>query len=357
MTVIRKAVIISCDNHYVPKAIVALRQFETHNPDYDRYIIATKLTQPMLQLCHDYQIQVKLIDLRGDFINLDQRPYGRQYPVECFYHLYAYQVLDEYDYLVQIEPDMYTNQPLNDSYLKQTSYIGGGFDSNQLISKYSPIMRDYAKIAKQFGSGQINLPRILGGSKIYNVKNLKKINFYQQIVRLYQQSWQIAAPRCGDDSLMVLYQLLHSEQVKLFDVNYMVTYHINNSQFNQSKAINRLDQITFYHFTGPNQKYWDQPEKVRQNYFERFYTNQMVEFLYNHFPPSYIQQYLPSLYSTAKPPKTVNLSKVEPNQSTKQATLSTVKPNLSTKWTIRAAIKPNIVANRPVPTNPIKFDR
>ena len=47
----KNAVIIGCNNKYVPKAIIALTQFTEYNIDYKKFIIGTTFTETMKLLC------------------------------------------------------------------------------------------------------------------------------------------------------------------------------------------------------------------------------------------------------------------------------------------------------------------
>jgi hypothetical protein len=204
----KNAVVICCDNKYVPKGIVALNQFNSYNPTYTKVIMGTKFDDEYKLLCVEHNILLIEVDLKDDFIKLDERAYGTQYPIECFYHFYAYKVLDEYDYIISIEPDVYTNKKIDVNF-DEILYVGGSCTKGLLIRSFSSIIRDYKKIVKVYGKGNPKQQRIRGGPKIYNVSGLKKINFYEKIVEYYKTSIKINAPRCGDDSLMVFYQMLN----------------------------------------------------------------------------------------------------------------------------------------------------
>ena len=91
-------VLITCNNHYVPKSIIALNLFNKYNPKYKKVIIGTVFSDETKKLCKKFNVILKEIDLREDFYDLDKRPYGKQYPIECFYHFYAYKLFTEYDF-------------------------------------------------------------------------------------------------------------------------------------------------------------------------------------------------------------------------------------------------------------------
>ena len=118
-------VIISCNNIYVSKAIVALNLFTKYNPEYKKVIVGTSFTDSNKKLCDNYNIQNIEINLSNDFIDLDKRPYGKNYPIECFYHLYAYKLFINYDFIIKIETDIYTNKKLDINF-NLIKYIGGG---------------------------------------------------------------------------------------------------------------------------------------------------------------------------------------------------------------------------------------
>jgi hypothetical protein len=281
-----KVVFITCDNKYVPKAIVALEQFFSYNKDFKKVIIGTVFNHEMKTLCDIYNIKLIEIDLSDDFKNLAKRPYGKTYPIECFYHFYAYKILPDSEYIVEIEPDIYTNKKIDVDY-DSIPYIAGSYTKGNLISTFKAIMNDYIKIKQVYGDGDINQPRICGGVKVYNVNGLKSINFYEKIVEYYNKSWEMNAPRCGDDSLMVMYQLLNPTHVKLLEPEFHVIYY---------KQITNYKNITFLHFGGPTEKYWKIQDKTKLEDVIRYFYDNMIEFIYNNFTIDFIQQYLPEIY-------------------------------------------------------------
>ena len=212
----RNIVLITCNDNYVPKSIIALNLFNKYNPTYKKVIIGTVFSEQTKELCKKFNVILKEINLKKDFYDLHKRPYGKQYPIECFYHFYAYKVFIEYDFIIQIEPDIYTNKNISIDF-NLVKFIGGSYTILNTIKNFEPIMNDYEKIKYFFGNGNINQHRICGGVKIYNIKGLQKINFYEKIVEYYQMSLRINKPRCGDDSLMVMYQLFNPLHIYLFE--------------------------------------------------------------------------------------------------------------------------------------------
>jgi hypothetical protein len=126
----------------------------------------------------------------------------------------------------------------------------------------------------------------MGGTRIYNVKGLNEIYFYEKIVEYYQKSIQIHAPRCGDDSLVVLYQMLNKEHVALLDPKFHVVLH--------NGSLEDVNDIYHFHFTGPNKKYWDICENVTD--LEKFFQNKFISYIYDNFDSKFINNYLPSVY-------------------------------------------------------------
>lgn len=280
-------VLITCNNLYVPKAIVALNLFEKYNPNYKKAIIGTFFNEKTKKICENFNIILKEIDLSKDFIELDKRPYGKQYPIECFYHFYAYELFPEYDFIIKIEPDIYTNKKVDIDYSRVT-YIAGSHVKTHTIKNFIPI-NDYAKIKILYGEGDNNQSRILGGVKIYNIKNLKNINFYKKIVEYYQKSLEIKAPRCGDDSLTIMYQLLNPEHIHLLEPEFHIIFTelFNNTYYNK---------ITFFHFGGPTPKYWKIENISILNDIQRYFYDNMIEYVYNTFSLEFIREHLPEIY-------------------------------------------------------------
>ena len=294
----KNAVIIGCNNKYVPKAIIALTQFTEYNIDYEKFIIGTTFTETMKLLCKKYNVGVIEVNLYADFINLSRRP-NKKYPIECFYHLYAYKILHNYDYIISIEPDIYTNKAINNDDLMSIKYTGGSSIKNRTIGNMfeniyngdaylSGLQNKYGKITPE----NLSTNRIIGGVKIYNVEGLKSINFYEVIVEYYKYSWKLNSPRCGDDTLFVLYQLLNPSHVKILNPEFHVIIHnrfpiiFNNTDY--------LNDITFVHFA--QHKYWKilHPSKLKK--LSRYFYDSNMEFIYNNFPISFIEQYVPEIY-------------------------------------------------------------
>ena len=210
----KNCVIISCNNKYVPKSIVSLKQFSSKNSGYDMYIIGTSFSDNYKKLAKSYDIKCIEVDLTKDFkYSLDNK-----YPIECFYHLYSYKILKEYDYIISTEPDIYTNKTIDIDF-SNIKYIAGS-QMNCKIKNFPCIKNDYNKISKYYKNIKSNIPRVAGGIKIYNVKNLHKIKVYEMILRYYNDSYKIGAPRYGDDSLTVIYQMLHPNHVHLLPANF-----------------------------------------------------------------------------------------------------------------------------------------
>tara|TARA_B100001287_G_scaffold276730_1_gene289015 strand:+ start:42257 stop:43933 length:1677 start_codon:yes stop_codon:yes gene_type:complete len=282
----KNCVYICCDDNYVAKAIVALHMFLYYNPGYDCAIIGTLFNRRNKRLCLEYNVQLLEIDLSDDFIYLDKRPYGLQYPIECFYHFYGYKILSEYDYLVLLECDIGTYKKLDIDFT-DVKYIAGTHNIGK-ISQFSAIKRDFLTIKEKFGEGDVNQTRIIGGLKIYNVKNLNDISFYETIVEYYKKSLEYNIPRCGDDSLMVLYQLLNKD--KIYFLNNL--NHILSTRLNTTNFYSKMNDICCVHFVGLS-KYW----KIhKDNDITTFFKNNMIEFVYNNFSIDFIEKHVPEIY-------------------------------------------------------------
>lgn len=281
-------VVITCNNHYVPKSIIALNLFHKYNPKYKKVIIGTVFSDETKKLCKTFNVILKEIDLREDFYDLDKRPYGRQYPIECFYHFYAYKLFTEYDFIIQIEPDIYTNKNIDIDF-NLIKFIGGSYTKFNTIKTFSPLMNDYKEIKKVYGKGDINQHRICGGVKIYNIKELQKINFYEKIVEYYQTSLRIKKPRCGDDSLMVMYQLLNPSHIYLLKPEFHII-------FSHGLSSTRFHDISLFHFGGPTPKYWNVNNSNKLSNIQRYFYDNMIEYIYNNFTIEFIKEYLPEIY-------------------------------------------------------------
>jgi hypothetical protein len=247
-------------------------------------IFGTSFKEKTKELCVKYDIKLLEIDLSTDFKDLEKRPYGKEYPIECFYHFYGYKLFSESDFIIQIEPDIYTNKKI-DIDLDLIQYIGGSYTKGLTIDRFRPIMNDYNKIKMKYGDGDIKQHRIRGGIKVYNIKGLEKIKFYETIVEYFQTSFAINAPRCGDDSLMVLYQLLNPHHVTLLTPE----FHIIDC------FTSRFQDITFYHFCGANPKYWRVIDCATLNEHQRYFYDSIMKYIYNNFSIEFIKTYLPEI--------------------------------------------------------------
>ena len=279
------AVITTCNDKYVPLAIIALKCFQNKNPEYDMYIMGLSFIDENRSLCEKYNIKLLTVDLRQDFTDVDKRTHGQKYPIECFYHFYAYKILSEYDFIISTEADIYTNRKLNIN-LSQIKYIGGSYFKSIKISNFKAIMNDFQKIKNIYGNPNIDQYKILGGIRIYNVKGLIDIKFYEQIVEYYQNSIKINAQRCGDDSLMVMYQMLNSNHITLLDPCLNIVYY--------NFSLDSVKQVYHFHFGGPNKKYWIKSNNITM--VEKYFKDKMIEYIYNNFELDFIHKYIPSIY-------------------------------------------------------------
>jgi hypothetical protein len=283
-----KIVLICCNDGYVPKSIIALNLFVSYNPEYTKVILGKSFTTDTKKLCTEHNIVLLEVDLSNDFIDLDKRPYGNEYPIECFYHFYAYKLFDNHDFIIQIEPDIITNKKMDIDF-DLIKYIGGSYTPNNTIQNFKAINNDYDKIKKVYGDGDINQHRICGGVKIYNIKGLNSINFYEKIVEYYQTSIKINCPRCGDDSLMTMYQLLNPSDVTLLKPEFHVIF------YNMLKNIS-FNDITFFHFGGTTPKYWNIKNTINLKEVQRYFYDNMIEYIYNNYTPEFIKTYVPEIF-------------------------------------------------------------
>jgi len=282
------AVFINCNQKYVGLSIISLKCFVNKNPNYDMFIIGTKFDNDTKDFAKRYNVCIKEINLYKDFINLDKRPYGKEYPIECFYHFYAYKIFTNYDYIVSIEPDIYTNKKM-DIDLNNVKYICGTYYGT--ISHNVHISKDAPKLKHILGNPTLNQPKILSGFRIYNVKNLPEIKFYEKIVYYYKLSLRAKVPRCGDDTLMVLYQAFNPSHFHLVEPNYNIWYGTHYE-------LNNVKNIYHYHFINDS-KYWKPQHNTnlcKKNHVLKYFNNKYIEFIYNNFNPTYIKKYTPRIY-------------------------------------------------------------
>lgn len=285
----RLAIIISCDDNYVPKAIIAIQSFKFYNPDYDAYIFGTTFTPQSFDLATSYDITLIELNLKSDFINYNSNPY----PIECFYHFIAHKWLPEYDYIITTEPDIYFNRTIDFELLNSTKYVSTSYHPNHLNFKYTPIVRDI-HIFQQALDLDLNLDlnldhiynfRPLSGVRIYNVKNLHKIDFYDKIVDIYTKCLKFR-PIQGDDGLQILFSIFYPEYIETISPYLMITYVDGMDLFQ--------DKIYSFHFGGYNLKYWD--ARPPRSDLEGLFRSKMIDFIHRYFDDDYIQKYIPSIY-------------------------------------------------------------
>lgn len=285
---IKRSVVIICDDNYIGKAIVSLNIFKSKNSEYDMYIIGTSFSKPSINYAKKNNIKLITVNLKNDFPDLDKRPYGHQYPLECFYRFYIPVALKNYNYTVVIEPDIYTNKSLNIDF-KNIEYIAGSYEITKKINNYTPIMNDLPKWKNENITFHTNQHRMLGGACIFNNNNLNKINFYQKIVHYYKKSIKLNAPRCGDDSLMVLFQAIHPRLFKLYKNEFHTISETN---------IRKIPEITFFHSMGKFTKYW---KNIKPKYeINKYFNNKFKEYLYNNFSSRFIQKYFKEIFVNTK---------------------------------------------------------
>ena len=253
----KRAVVIGCSDNYARYAIKALHKFQSVNPGYDGILLGSRFSPESAAA----GIRCIEVDLRESFPFLEKRPYGTGYPIECFYHFYAYKALPEYDYIVSIEPDIITQLPL---VIDPFPYIAGVIDGNKIRDFY-PIMTDLPRIRTAYPTASVEGDRVRGGLRIYNVKGCESIGFFERIVDLYKRSWEINAPRCGDDSLFVLYQMIYSDTVTRLDRKFMVI----------GEASSFTDIVCFHDVS--SSKWWN--EEPSPTPIARFFKEQMRAFM------------------------------------------------------------------------------
>lgn len=281
----RVAVIINCNNVYVGKGIVALKNFKSYNQDADMFIIGTKFSEKSHALAEDHGVKLIEVDLNGDLIKFNQRPY-RSYPIECFYHFYAHVCLPDYDYIVTTEPDIYFNKTINQEIFEAVDYIGVSYNESLLNRNYAPIMKDIHKFREALGYCEVTGYRPLSGVRIYNVSGLKEINYYNEIIDIYQKCWEVERPICGDDGMVIIYQIYHPEHVTMISTDLMIIVH--------DFGLEHVNQVYSFHFGDDNKKYWDKrPAKTE---VEKYFRNKMIEYVCDNFSDEFIKEHLPTLY-------------------------------------------------------------
>jgi hypothetical protein len=178
------------------------------NKGFDAWVLSSSVSEASRTLLTSWGIRWSLFDGTGDFVDLEKRPYGRQYPIECFYTFAAYKQLPTYRSIVTIEPDVFTNRAL-DLDMSSIPYIAIATDEHT-IRAFAPLMNDLPILQTAFRVTTEG-HRARSGVRIYNVAGANERAFYETIVEVYKTSLRIGAPRCGDDTLFVLFQMMYPE--------------------------------------------------------------------------------------------------------------------------------------------------
>jgi len=257
----KRAVVVGCSDNYTRYAVEALRKFQSVNPEYDGILLGRQFSAESKRLLTSRALRCIEVDLRESFPSLEKRPYGTGYPIECFYHLYAYKALPEYDYIAAIEPDVITQLPL---VFEPFPCVAGITDGNR-ICDFHPIMTDLPRIRTAYPAASVEGDRVRGGLKIYNRKGCDSIGLFERIVALYKTSWEIGAPRCGDDSLFVLYQMIYPDTVTALDRRFMVI----------GEAASYTEVVCFHDVS--SSKWWNEVPSPTPT--ARFFKEQMRAFV------------------------------------------------------------------------------
>jgi len=282
---IKKAVFITCNDGYVTRAIVSLKNFQHHNSGYSAYILGTTFSAQSVRLALRYQTGLLRCNLSKDFDNLHKRPYGKEYPIECFYHFYAYKLLRQFDVLVNIEADMYTCAPLQFD-VSKVRYVGGAHQLGFTIGSFGQLLFNRLRPIHPKARVPLSNPRIMGGFRVYNTRNLTKIGFYETIVKYYKLARKYKNPRCGDDTLTVMYQGFHPKHFQLFSPWHNVV---------TDRPVVAIHNVVIIHFTGSD-KPWNPTPAAKASPFRRHFLAMWKRFLYNHFPLGFIASHFPKLY-------------------------------------------------------------
>jgi pyruvyltransferase len=272
------AVYTTCDNIYVKCSIVALKQFQYYNRLYDAYILSSYISKENLELCNKYNIKVKIIDLSSYFTNIEDRT-NKKYPIECYYIFFGTITLADYDYIIYIDGDVYTNNKINIDLDSIKNIMA--FETNILIKNFTPISKCKHLLTDVINKDILNKNRFNSGVIIFNCKNVNSNNFFNDIIKLYKLMIQLGHQLCGDDSLFTLYYL-HKPS--------LIT--IKNKEYNYYDSLGpiELKNIYLFHFIGLT-KPWIKDNTVNEfniNSIQSYFKLKWVESLYNNFDDDFI---------------------------------------------------------------------
>jgi pyruvyltransferase len=280
----KRAIYTTCDDNYVKYAITAIKQFQYYNKDYDAYIISSYISNNNISLCNKYNIHVKIVELSNFFTNIEDRS-NKKYPIECYYIFYGPTALFNYEHIVYIDGDVYTNKKLDINFSNVKNIVA--FETNVLIKNFTTIKNCINLINDIIDIKILDKPRFNSGVIIFNCSNVNNNNFFDDIVKLYKLMIDKGNQLCGDDSLFTLYYLHKPDFFKIDNKYY--NYYNAHGQTNPNN-------IYLFHFIGLN-KPWIKDNNVidfnNNNTLQKYFNFKWIESLYNNFDEEFIYTNFP----------------------------------------------------------------
>ena len=226
----------SCDNNYIPYAIVSLQKIRDFVPKARLAIISHHINKSNIKLLNSNNVFFYDLNLAEDYKK------SWDYPVECFYFLDGPELFygQGYKYSVYIDADVLCQK---DPLLHNIQVEGiAGVPVDDIVNIFG---KDYDVIKRLFNNKCTveakNKKRTQSGVLYFNKEYAKTNKMSKKCKQLFNTCLEAGIPRKGDDSLFALYVYLYvaSKKIKYLDeiYNYIRIFHDSDP----NKAI-------FFHF-------------------------------------------------------------------------------------------------------------
>ena len=223
-------VVILCNKNIIKYSIITLKNFIFFNKNFQPYIISKNIDSKDINICKEYNIN--LLDI--------QKYTSNKVIINNLSLLGAYYVYNiiNTNYLIVLRPFIYCNHKILMN-INSIKYLGTCQYNNDLGNFFETINKVFIKINKNYKQNKLN-NYANGAIKIYNVKNLKKINFFS-IIQNYYNTIKNLNMEINDDILINLYKVSNPEKLILFRKFFCISKYT-------SKYINYINKIFFFEF-------------------------------------------------------------------------------------------------------------
>jgi hypothetical protein len=266
----------TCNEAYVPQAIVALTAVRKWNPDVDLLVLSRGFSGQATDLLSRYGIGVVRSEIGGHFS--DQWTY----PAECFDWFDAPGSLGSagYTHALYLDADVLCHGPLAVDTGEVHTICGVSNGSTRAI-----LEADLPLIEAEIGTVP-DVDRLQSGVLLMHLPALDALRFTQRAIELYRRCRDIGAPRKGDDSLLALLLALHPdlaprEMARVYNCIPQDAF-IQGSETWHRAGEDLITSCRMFHFTARARKPWDDPRSFPTflvKYFTRRWERHAVDTL------------------------------------------------------------------------------